>query len=93
MYNEINQNKFVRECEHFIEENVAAPYIAFYLAKGYSLDVHGTSSLEQHFNSASDIFNIEFENKDKVISDVKKILEKNYHLKIIQENPLILQEI
>ena len=44
MYDEINQNKFVRECEHYIEENVAAPYIAFYLARGYSLDVLGTSS-------------------------------------------------
>ena len=54
MYDEINQNKFVRECEHYIEENVAAPYIAFYLAKGYSLDVLGTSSLKQHFNSAAE---------------------------------------
>ena len=45
MYDEINQDKFVRECEHYIEENVAAPYIAFYLARGYSLDVLGTSSL------------------------------------------------
>ena len=44
MYDEINQDKFVRECEHYIEENVAAPYIAFYLARGYSLDVLGTSS-------------------------------------------------
>jgi hypothetical protein len=26
MYDEINQDKFVRECEHYIEENVAAPY-------------------------------------------------------------------
>lgn len=54
MYDEINQDKFVRECEHYIEENVAAPYIAFYLAKGYSLDVLGTSSLKQHFNSAAE---------------------------------------
>lgn len=54
MYDEINQDKFVRECEHYIEENVAAPYIAFYLARGYSLDVLGTSSLKQHFNSAAE---------------------------------------
>ncbi len=54
MHDEINQDKFVRECEHYIEENVAAPYIAFYLAKGYSLDVLGTSSLKQHFNSAAE---------------------------------------
>ena len=48
MYDEINQNKFVLDCERYIEENVAAPYIAFYLARGYSLDVLGTSSLKQH---------------------------------------------
>ena len=53
MYDEINQDKFVRECEHYIEENVAAPYIAFYLARGYSLDVLGTSSLKQHFKMFS----------------------------------------
>lgn len=47
MYDEINQNKFVLDCERYIEENVAAPYIAFYLARGYSLDVLGTSSLKQ----------------------------------------------
>lgn len=74
MYDEINQNKFVLDCERYIEENVAAPYIAFYLARGYSLDVLGTSSLKQHFNSAADVFNIYFENTDKVITDIKQAL-------------------
>lgn len=29
MYDEINQDKFVRECEHYIEENVAALILHF----------------------------------------------------------------
>ena len=53
MGDEINQNKFVLDCERYIEENVAAPYIAFYLARGYELDTLGISSLRQHFNSAA----------------------------------------
>ena len=93
MYDEINQNKFVLDCERYIEENVAAPYIAFYLARGYSLDVLGTSSFKQHFNSAADVFNIYIENTDKVITDIKQILKEKYKLEIVEENPLKLKEI
>lgn len=93
MYDEINQNKFVLDCERYIEENIAAPYIAFYLARGYELDILGISSLKQHFNSAADVFNSDFENTDKVIADMKQILKKKYKLEIIEENPLKLKEI
>ncbi len=93
MYDEINQNKFVLDCERFIEENIAAPYIAFYLARGYELDILGISSLKQHFNSAADVFNSDFENIDKVIADMKQILKEKYKLEIIEENPLKLKEI
>lgn len=93
MYDEINQNKFVLDCEHYIEENVVAPYIAFYLARGYSLDTLGIASLKQHFNSATDVFNSDFENIDKIITDIKQILREKYLLEIIEENPLKLKEI
>ncbi|MGI6568084.1 MAG: hypothetical protein ACOX1E_00955 [Erysipelotrichaceae bacterium] len=93
MYDEINQNKFVLDCEHYIEENVAAPYIAFYLARDSSLDTLGIASLRQHFNSAADVFNSDFENTDKIIADIKLILKEKYLLEIIEENPLKLKEI
>lgn len=93
MYDEINQNKFVLDCERYIEDNIAAPYIAFYLARGYELDILGISSLKQHFNSAADVFNSDFENTDKVIADMKQILKEKYKLEIIEENPLKLKEI
>lgn len=76
MYDEINQNKFVLDCERYIEENVAALYIAFYLARGYSLNTLGIATLMQHFNSAADVFNSDFENVDKVIADIKQILKE-----------------
>lgn len=60
MYNEINQYDFILECNRFIEDNIAAPYIAFYLSKGYSLDALGQGTFMQHFNSAADVFNIDF---------------------------------
>ena len=93
MYDEINQDKFVRECEHYIEENVAAPYIAFYLAKGHSLDALGKGTFMQHFNSAADIFNVDFYYIENIITDIKQILRKNYLLEVIEENPLKLKEI
>ena len=93
MYDEINQNKFVLDCERYIEENIAAPYIAFYLARGYELDILGISSFKQHFISAADVFNSDFENTDKVIADMKQILKEKYKLEIIEENPLKLKEI
>ena len=93
MYDEINQNKFVLDCEHYIEENVAAPYIAFYLSRGYELDTLGISSLRQHFNSAADVFNSDFEDTDKIIAEIKQILKEKYLLEIVEENPLKLKEI
>lgn len=93
MYDEINQNKFVLDCERYIEENVAAPYIAFYLAKGYSLDTLGQGTFMQHFNSAADVFNIDFNDIGKIITDIKQILSKKYLLEIAEENPLKLKEI
>lgn len=93
MYDEINQNKFVLDCERYIEENVAALYIAFYLARGYSLNTLGIATLMQHFNSAADVFNNDFENVDKVIADIKQILKEKYKLEIVEENPLKLKEI
>lgn len=93
MYNEINQYDFILECNRFIKDNIAAPYIAFYLARGYSLDTLGVASLRQHFNSAADVFNSNFENTDKIIADIKQILKEKYLLEIVEESPLKLKEI
>lgn len=89
----IDKDSFTNTCYKYLEDYVIAKYVAFYIYSEYHNNSIGTNSFMQHFNSSADIFNIEFENKDKVISDVKKILEEKYFLKIIKENPLILQEI
>ena len=92
MYNELNEEKFVAECEHFIEDNVIAPYIAFYLYQSYILEVLGNATFMQHFNSAADFFNMDFKNIDKIKSEINEILKEKYHLEIIDENPLKLKE-
>ena len=89
----IDKDSFSYTCYKYLEDYVVAKYVAFYISSEYHNKSIGNSSFMQHFNSAADIFNIEFENKDKVICDVKKILEENYRLKIVQEKPLILQDI
>ncbi len=93
MFNIKNENKFISDCEQYIENNVAAPYIAFYLVRGYELNTLGVSSLMQHFNSAADVFNLEFNDIDKVIFDIKQILAEKYQLKIINENPFELKKL
>ena len=47
----------------------------------------------QHFNSAIDTFNVDFENIDKIVADVKQILKDQYSLEIVQEKQLKLKEI
>ena len=93
MYNELNEEIFVSECERFIENNVVAPYVAFYLSKSYILDVLGTATFIQHFNSAVDFFNMDLKNSDKFKNEISKILKEKYHLEILSDNPLKLKEI
>lgn len=90
MYKDINQYNFILECNRFIEDNIAAPYIAFYISKGYSLDALGQGTFMQHFNSAADVFNIHFNDMGKIITDIKQILSKKYLLEIAEENPIKL---
>ena len=42
----------------------------------------------QHFNSASDIFNLISENYEKTKAEVIKLLRLKYALEIISEDPL-----
>ena len=47
----------------------------------------------QHYNSASDMFNLINENYDKTKAEVIKLLRIKYSLEIINEDPLDLKKI
>ncbi len=76
-------------CSKYLEHYVIADYIAFYLANGYYHSSLWESSFMQHFNSAADMFNLSFMNKDKVIEDTKRALKIKYSLEIIEEKPIL----
>lgn len=66
--------------------------IAFYLANGYFRNCLSACSLQNHINSASDIFNIQYE-KEELLPMVKDILSIKYNLIIEKNNPLIMKKI
>lgn len=87
------QDKFTDACNEYLEKNVIAEYVAFYFSYGYSHNVLGSGSLMQHFNSAVDVFNVDLKDEDKIISDIRKILEEKYSLKIVSEKQLKFDKI
>lgn len=84
---------FTIVCNRYIEDNVVAQYVAFYIFSAYNLNALWRCSFMQHFNSAIDTFNVDFENIDKIVADVKQILKDQYSLEIVQEKQLKLKEI
>lgn len=63
--------------------------IAFYLANGHNRNCLLDCPLINHINSAIDIFNIRCD-IDKLVPSIKKILRIKYNLRIVNDNPLIL---
>ena len=84
---------FVDKCHEFIEKRLIPVYAAYYIAEAYN-----TSSLEEDtydifINSALCSFNIEPSNFEIIKSDTTKLLENEYKLKVISENPLDFERI
>lgn len=67
--------------------------IAFYIASSYYRKAMCEATLKQHYNSAKDIFNVSFENYNKVKKEIIKLLRIKYSLEIISEEPLELKKI
>ena len=84
---------FVDKCHEYIEKKLIPVYVAYYIAEAYN-----TSSLEEDtydifINSALCSFNIEPVNYETIKSDTTKLLEDEYHLRVISEDPLDFERI
>lgn len=64
--------------------------VAFYLANGYNRHCLSDCYLNNHINSAVDVFNCRC-NMDMLIPKVKKILKIKYNLVVKNTNPLRLK--
>ena len=84
---------FVDKCHGFIEKRLIPVYAAYYIAETYN-----TSSLEEDtydifINSALCSFNIEPTDFETIKSNTTKLLENEYKIKVIGEDPLDFERI
>lgn len=81
-------NPFYDNYHTFVEEYIMPEVIAYYLANSFYRNAMWEATFLQHFNSASDMFNLISENYEKNKAEVIKLLKLKYALEIISEDPL-----
>ena len=86
-------NPFYDNYHTFIEEYVMPEVIAYYLANSFYRNAMWEATFLQHFNSASDMFNLISKNYEKIKAEVIKLLRLKYALEIISEDPLDFKRI
>lgn len=84
---------FTDLCSNYLIQELIPKYIAFHIAEGYRTSAIWSNSYDIIFNTAMDMFNIIPKNVRSIKDDVAKLLEKEYKLKIISEDPLDLKEL
>lgn len=67
--------------------------IAYYLANSFCRNAMWEATFLQHFNSASDMFNLISKNYKKTKAEVIKLLRLKYTLEVISEDHLDFKEI
>ena len=77
----------------FVEEYIMPEVIAYYLANSFYRNAMWEATFLQHFNSASDMFNLVSKNYKKTKGEVIKLLRLKYALEIISEDPLDFKRI
>ena len=77
----------------FVEEYVMPEVIAYYLANSFYRNAMWEATFLQHFNSASDMFNLVSKNYKSTKAEVIKLLRLKYALEIISEDPLDFKRI
>lgn len=85
-------NPFYNNYHCYVEEYVMPEVVAFYIASPFYSNVMWEATFLQHYNSASDIFNLCDENYEKAKAEVIKLLRIKYSLEIISEDPLELKK-
>ena len=78
---------FYNNYNEYLIKFVIPEAVAFYLANGYSRNCLSDCPLNNHINSALDIFNVRC-NVDELTPKIKQILKIKYNLKIEKDNPL-----
>ena len=83
---------FYNNYNEYLIKFVIPEAVAFYLANGYSRNCLSDCPLNNHINSALDIFNVRC-NVDELMPEIELVLKIKYNLKIAKNNPLKLIEV
>ena len=75
-------------CHQFSIDFIIPEYIAFYLASGYYHDALWENPLLTHINDALNNFNVDIDDMDSLILNIKKLLKTKYNLEVISEEPI-----
>lgn len=86
-------NPFYDNYNDFVNSYIMPETITFYIASSYYRKAMCEATLKQHYNSAKDIFNVSFENYNKVRKEIIKLLRIKYSLEIVSKEPLELKKI
>lgn len=86
-------NPFYDNYHTFVEEYIMPEVIAYYLANSFYRNAIWEATFLQHFNSASDMFNLISDNYEKTKAEVIKLLRLKYAFEIISEDPLNFKKI
>lgn len=81
-------NPFYDNYDEFVEEYIMPEVIAFYIASAFYRNTMWEASFSQHYNSASDMFNLDKRHYNRNKARVIKLLGVKYSLEMINENPL-----
>ncbi len=84
---------FIDKCHEFIEKRLIPVYVSYYIAEAYNTGSLEEDTYDIFINSALCSFNIEPIDFETIKSDTTKLLENDYKLKVINEEPLDFEQI
>lgn len=88
-----NETNFDFFCDDYLEKNVVKEYITFYISQLYYTNKLGNDTFNQHFNSATDMFNFDIKDVETAKARVRRLPKVKYYLGIVCEEPLRLKKI
>lgn len=82
---------FYNNLNNYLKTYIIPEVIAFYLASSFEYNCLDNHNLENHLNSALDLFNVNI-NINDIFPIIKTILIIKYNLHIVNNKPLILKK-
>ena len=83
---------FDNKLNEYVENNILHQYVAYYIATAYKMDALWDNKFNLTVYSALDQL-AQFTDKDCDMDKIKFILEKEYKLKVVSDDPTDIKEI